>query len=70
MKTYGGADVQIHVFFTSALVTSEWSASRTGRFTHRERALGIHWKGSWVGPRTKFDDVEKRKFLALPELEL
>jgi hypothetical protein len=23
-----------------------------------------------VGPRTKFDDVEKRKFLALPELEL
>jgi hypothetical protein len=28
MKTYGGVDVQTHVFFTSALVGGEWSASR------------------------------------------
>jgi hypothetical protein len=28
MKTYGGVDVQIHVFLTSALVGGEWSASR------------------------------------------
>jgi hypothetical protein len=27
MKTYGGVDVQIHVFFTSALVRGEWSGS-------------------------------------------
>jgi hypothetical protein len=36
MKTYGG------VFLTSALVGGEWSASRLGRFTPREKALGTH----------------------------
>jgi hypothetical protein len=39
MKTYGGVDVYIHIFFTSSLVGTstlvgdEWSASRPGRFT-------------------------------------
>jgi hypothetical protein len=32
---------------TSALDESEWSASRPGRFTPRERAPGSHWIGSW-----------------------
>jgi hypothetical protein len=41
------------------------------RFTpEREIAHGTHWIGSWVGPRASLDDVEKRKFLILPELEL
>jgi hypothetical protein len=31
---------------------------------------GIHWIGGWVGPRTGLDDVENRKFLILPGLEL
>jgi hypothetical protein len=29
---YGGVDVQIHIFLTSALAGGEWSASRPGRF--------------------------------------
>jgi hypothetical protein len=33
MKVYGGVDVLIHIFLTSALVGGEWSASRPGRFT-------------------------------------
>jgi hypothetical protein len=33
MKTYGGVDVWIQVFMTSALVNAEWSLSRTLRFT-------------------------------------
>jgi hypothetical protein len=33
MKAYGGVDVQIHIFFTSALVGGEWSASSPCRFT-------------------------------------
>jgi hypothetical protein len=43
MKAYGGVDVYIHVFSTSAPVVGEWSASRPGRFTPRcpmDRMLG------------------------------
>jgi hypothetical protein len=58
------------VFVTSALVGDEWSASRPGRFSLGERAPRTHRKGGWVGPTTGLDDVEKRKFLTLPELEL
>jgi hypothetical protein len=34
---------------TSALDGGEWSPSRPGRFTPRERAPGTHWIGGWVG---------------------
>jgi hypothetical protein len=66
MKVYGGVDV----FFTSALVGGERSASRPGLFTPGERAPGTHLIGGWVGPRAGLDDVEERKFLTLPGLEL
>jgi hypothetical protein len=62
----GGVDVQTHIILTSALVKGEWSASCPGR----ERAPHTHWIGSWVGPRVGLNDVEKRKFLSLPGLEL
>jgi hypothetical protein len=29
-----------------------------------------HWIGGWVDPRAGLDDVEKRKFLTPPRLEL
>jgi hypothetical protein len=70
MKAYGGVDVKIHVFLTSALVAGEWSASLSARFIPGERTSGAHWIGGWVGPRTGPDDAEKRKFLTLPGLEL
>jgi hypothetical protein len=70
MKAYGGADIEIHSFLTSALVGGEWSASRPGRFTPGERACGTHWIGGWVEPKVGMDDVERRKFLTLPGLEL
>jgi hypothetical protein len=60
----------IHIFLTSALVGGEWSASRPGRFTPAERAPVTHGVGGWVDPRAGLDDVEKRKFLTLPELEI
>jgi hypothetical protein len=34
-----------------------------------ERAPGTHWIGGWVDPRADLDDVEKKKFLALPGFE-
>jgi hypothetical protein len=56
---YGGMDVQIHVFLTSAVVGGEWSASRS-----RQKAPGACWIEGRVGPRTVLDDV-----LPLPRLE-
>jgi hypothetical protein len=70
MKAYGGVDVYIHIFLTLALAGGEWSASRPGRFTPGERAPSTHWIGGWVNPKSGLDDVEKRKFLPLPGLEL
>jgi hypothetical protein len=61
MKAYGGVDVYIHIFLTSALVGGDWSASRPGRFTSGERGPGTHWIGGWVGPRAGLDDMEKWK---------
>jgi hypothetical protein len=46
---------------TSALDGGEWSASRPGRFTPRERASGTHWIRGWVGPRAVLEAVVKRK---------
>jgi hypothetical protein len=70
MKAYGGVGVQIHIFLNSALAGGECSASIPGRFTPGERTLSTHWIGGWVDPRTGLDDVEKRKFVTLPGLEL
>jgi hypothetical protein len=54
MKAYEEVGVQIHVFFTSALVGGDWSASHPGRFTSEKetleslnRRLGVHH--SWSG---------------------
>jgi hypothetical protein len=65
MKAYGGVDVYIHIFLTSALGGCEWSISRPGRFTP-----GTQWIGGWVDLRAGLEDLEKRKFLTLPGIEL
>jgi hypothetical protein len=46
---------------TSALDGTEWSASRPGRFTPKERAHGTHWVGGWVCLRAVLDAVVNRK---------
>jgi hypothetical protein len=65
MKTYRASDVQIHVFFTLVLVEGEWSASRRGLIIPCSL-----WIGGWVSPRAGLDDMEKRKSLTPPGLEL
>jgi hypothetical protein len=54
-------------FLTSALVGSEWSASRLGRFAPGEIAPGTHWIGGWMGPRIGLEAVQKRKILLCRE---
>jgi hypothetical protein len=70
MKTYGGVDVYIHIFLTSALIRGEWSASRPGRLTPGKRTPSTHWIGGWVDHRASLDDMKKRKFLTLLGLKL
>jgi hypothetical protein len=71
MKVYGGVDVYIHIFMTSALARGEWSASHSGHSPlPRERAPGTCWIEGWVDPRAGLDYMEKSKFLILPGLKL
>jgi hypothetical protein len=70
MKAYEGSGCIDTFFLTTALAVVEWSASRPVRFTPEEKAPGTHWIGGWVDHRAYLDDVEKRKFLTLPGLEL
>jgi hypothetical protein len=55
MKAYGGVDVQIHIFLTSALAGGEWSVSRPGRFTpipigHEEKTKFLTLPGLELRP--------------------
>jgi hypothetical protein len=58
MKTYGGVDVEIHIFLTSALVGDEWSVSRTYRFTPGKEPPVTHFIGGWVDPRAGLDGTK------------
>jgi hypothetical protein len=50
---YVGGDVDIHMFFISALVGGKWSASRLSGFTSGERA-----PEGWVDIRAGLDARE------------
>jgi hypothetical protein len=63
MMAYGGMDVYIYVFFTPALVGSEWSISPPGRFNPEEMAAGTHWIGGWVGTSAGLDARGEEKIL-------
>jgi hypothetical protein len=61
MKAYWESGGIAPLVLTSALDGGEWSASRLGRFTPRERSPSTHWIGGWVGSRAVLDVVVKRK---------
>jgi hypothetical protein len=48
---------------TSTLDEGQWSASRSRRFTPRERAPGTHWIERCVGPKADLTAVKKRTIL-------
>jgi hypothetical protein len=58
MKMSRRSDVYIHVFFTSALVEGEWSASCPGHFTLGGKAPSTDCVGGWVCLRRKEKALE------------
>jgi len=58
IKVYGGVQIQLHSFLTSALGGGEGSGSHPG-------ICGI---GGWVGSRANLDILEKRK-LIYPDMD-
>jgi hypothetical protein len=76
METYGGVDIQIHVFFILVSVRGEWSASRLSCFITRERAplfsfdrqLGGHYNrsGRLVGNILRYRETNSYPSAAQP----
>jgi hypothetical protein len=64
MKAYGGVNVYIHIFLTSALAGGEGSASNPGHFTHRGETPGNRRIGGWMGLRAGQDTREGEKNLS------
>jgi hypothetical protein len=58
MKTYGGVDVYIHIFLTSALVGGEWSALPAGK------EPPVHTGMRLDGPQNRSQRLGEEKNLA------
>jgi hypothetical protein len=59
MKAYGGVDVYIHVFLTSAIVGGEWLVSRPGRFAPGVKTPRNTYR-KLCGPRSRSEPSERR----------
>jgi hypothetical protein len=70
MKEYRRVDVWIHVFFTSALVRGEWSASCLGRFTSGGMSPRYPLDRTLGGSKNRSGWRREEKFLILLGLEL
>jgi hypothetical protein len=68
MKTYGGVDVEIHIFLASALVGCEWTASRSCRFTPRKQHR-YPLSRRLDGPQSRSERCGEEKKFAVPGIE-
>jgi hypothetical protein len=66
---WGSGSIAPRILLTSALDGGEWSVSRPGHFTTRERAPGTHRIGGCVGPRAGLEAVMNRNSQPLPGFE-
>jgi hypothetical protein len=62
MKAYGSGCIDTHFLDLGNFMPRP--------LTPGERAPGTQWTGGWVDLKAGLDDLEKRKFLTLPGLEL
>jgi hypothetical protein len=68
MKAYVGVDTYTHILLASVLVKGSIQLHASAVFSPGKEPSIKHWRGGWVDLRTVLDDVEKGKFLSLPEL--
>lgn len=68
-KSYGRVEVWPYAYLISALDADDCSASRSGRFIPREKALGAQCIGVWMCSRTTVVMVQKVQFSAPPGIE-
>jgi hypothetical protein len=62
-RAYGGVDLELHSFLTSALDRSECSESRLDRFTLRVISPVTQTIGGYVNPTDGLGAWEMRQFL-------
>jgi hypothetical protein len=71
MKAYGGVDVQIHIFLTSVLVEVSGQLHAPAALTPpRGKSVRYPLDSRLGGPTAGLDDMEKKKILPPPGLEL
>jgi hypothetical protein len=68
-KTYGGVEVWLHVFLTSALYGSECGQLHAPAVNLRGRAPGIQMIGEWVPLEPVWMRWRRENFPALSEIE-
>ena len=60
IQVHRGSGGKLHSFLNLGTTWTEWSASHSDHFTAGERASGIHWIKSWIGPRPGLDILENK----------
>jgi hypothetical protein len=61
---YEVLEVKFHSFLTSAIYGSEWSASRSDRFTSGTQVPGINWNGAWLCQEPPWEFLKMEIFLS------
>jgi hypothetical protein len=70
MKIRGEVEVQLHNSSPRHWMETSVQLHAPAALPSEERAPSTYCIGGWVDPTTGLDDLEKRKFLTLPGLEL